>query len=207
MAIKKYDELNSMQLDVLKELGNIGSGNAATALSSMLGREVDMHVPVVKVLDYTDAIEFLGGPENVVVGMLVRISGDIEGMIMFILQKSFAEIILNGFFGTDDASILAMDENHRSAITEIGNIMSGSYVGAISALSGMFINISVPSLTVDMVGAILSVPAIEFAAVSDKVLFIDESFVIGQQSIQSNMILIPEIDSLSVLLGRLGVEI
>lgn len=207
MAITKYEELNPMQMDVLKELGNIGSGNAATALSSMLGKDVDMHVPTVKVLDYADAIEFLGGPENIVVGMLVRISGDIEGMIMFVLQKSFAEIILNTFFGSDDASITNLDENHCSAITEIGNIMSGSYVNAISSLSGMFINISVPSLTVDMVGAILSVPAIEFAAVSDKVLFIDEGFILDNQAIQSNMILIPEISSLSVLLQRLGVEI
>lgn len=207
MALTKYEELNPMHMDVLKEIGNIGSGNAATALSSMLSREVDMHVPVVQVLDYSDAIEFLGGPENVVVGMLVRITGDIEGMIMFILQSSFAETVINAFFGIENPQVTEMDETQRSAITEIGNIMAGSYVGAISSLSGMFINISVPSLTVDMVGAILSVPAIEFAAVSDKVLFIDESFVIGNQSIRSNMILIPEIDSLAVMLKRLGVEI
>lgn len=207
MSIRQYDELGDMHFDVLREIGNIGSGNAATALSSMMGSPIEITVPTVKVLDYTQAIEFLGGPENIVVGMLVRLEGDIEGMIMFILQKPFAAMVLKTFFGKELADITQMDEYDMSALNEIGNIMSGSYVNAISSISGMFINISVPSLTVDMLGAIMSVPAIEFAAVSDKVLFIDETFMIGEETIQSNMILIPEMDSLAVLLQRLGVDI
>ena len=207
MSIHQYDDLNSMHFDVLRELGNIGSGNAATALSSMMGRAIDITVPTVKVLDYSEAIEFLGGPEHIVVGMLVRMEGDIEGMILFVLEKEFAGIVLKSFFGKDLADITEMDEFDISALNEIGNIMSGSYVNALSSISGMTINISVPSLTVDMLGAIMSVPAIEFAAVSDKVLFIDETFIIGEDTIQSNMILIPEMDSLAVLLQRLGVDI
>lgn len=196
-----------MHFDVLRELGNIGSGNAATALSSMMGHAIEITVPTVKVLDYSEAIEFLGGPEHIVVGMLVRMEGDIEGMILFVLEKEFAAIVLKSFFGKDLDDITKMDEVDISALNEIGNIMSGSYVNALSSISGMTINISVPSLTVDMLGAIMSVPAIEFAAVSDKVLFIDETFIIGEDTIQSNMILIPEMDSLAVLLQRLGVDI
>ncbi len=207
MSIKNYDELNPMHIDVLKELGNIGSGNAATAISAMLGKEVEMTVPAVSVLDYTKAIDFLGGPENIVVGMLVRITGDIEGMIMFILQKPFANAVLKTFFGQEDIDMMALGENEASAIREIGNIMAASYVNALSQISGRMINISVPSLTVDMLGAIMSVPAIEFGAVSDQVLFIDGTFILDNQSIKSNMILIPEINSLTSLLSSLGVDI
>lgn len=207
MSIRNYDELNSMHIDVLKELGNIGSGNAATAISSMLGTEVEMTVPAVSVLDYTEAIDFLGGPENIVVGMLVRINGDIDGMIMFILQKPFASAILKTFFDIDDIEMMSLGENEASAIREIGNIMAASYVNALSQISGRMINISVPSLTVDMLGAIMSVPAIEFGAVSDQVLFIDGTFILDNQSIKSNMILIPEINSLTSLLSSLGVDI
>ena len=207
MSIKNYDELNPMHIDVLKELGNIGSGNAATAISAMLGKEVEMTVPAVSVLDYTKAIDFLGGPENIVVGMLVRITGDIEGMIMFILQKPFASAVLKTFFGHEEIDMMALGENEASAIREIGNIMAASYVNALSQISGRMINISVPSLTVDMLGAIMSVPAIEFGAVSDQVLFIDGTFILDNQSIKSNMILIPEINSLTSLLSSLGVDI
>ncbi len=207
MSIKNYDELNPMQMDVLRELGNIGSGNAATALSAMLGRMVDMKVPTVRVLDYAEAIEFAGGPETIITGMLIRMDGDIEGMILFLLEKPFASLVINTLFDAgDNIDFLNLGETEKSLLNEIGNIMSGSYLSAISQLTGLFINMSVPSLTVDMLGAIMSVPAIEFAEVSDKVLFIDEQFIIDDKHIKSNMILIPEISSLSVLLQRLGVE-
>lgn len=207
MSIKNYDELNPMQMDVLRELGNIGSGNAATALSAMLGRMVDMKVPTVRVLDYAEAIEFAGGPETIITGMLIRMDGDIEGMILFLLEKPFASLVINTLFDAgDNIDFLNLGETEKSLLNEIGNIMSGSYLSAISQLAGLFINMSVPSLTVDMLGAIMSVPAIEFAEVSDKVLFIDEQFIIDDKHIKSNMILIPEISSLSVLLQRLGVE-
>jgi len=206
MSIQAYDDLNSMQIDVLKEIGNIGSGNAATALSGMLGRTIDMVVPNVQVIDYSDAIEFAGGPESIVAGILVRLEGDIEGMIMFLLEKPFAETIISSFMGTVSDDFVALNEYERSALTEMGNIMAGAYLSAISQLTDLFINISVPSLTIDMLGAIMSVPAIEFAQVGDKVLLINESFIIDNKHIKSNMILIPEVSSLDILLKKLGVN-
>jgi len=86
------------------------------------------------------------------------------------------------------------------------HIMAGAYLSAISQLTDLFINISVPSLTIDMLGAIMSVPAIEFAQVGDKVLLINESFIIDNKHIKSNMILIPEVSSLDILLKKLGVN-
>ena len=94
---------------------------------------------------------------------------------------------------------------NRSCLEEIGNILAGSYINAIASLTGMTIDISVPSLTIDMAGAILSVPAVKFSMIGDKVLLIDDSFIIDNGELKSNIILIPEIESLSVLFSKLGV--
>lgn len=206
MAICKIDDLSSMHLDVLKEIGNIGSGNAATSLSEMLGIMVDISVPNVKLLGFDEAVQFLGGPEQIAIGMLVRLSGDISGMMLYVIQESFAANLAKAIMGKENLSIMALDEMDTSLISEVGNIMSASYVNAISSLSGMFIDISVPSLCVDMVGAILSVPAIEFSRIGDKVLFIDDSFIMGDNEVRSNMILVPELDSLNKLFSVLGIQ-
>lgn len=208
MSIKNIESLNSMQMDVLKEIGNIGSGNAATSLSTMLGSPIDLAVPTVKALDYNETVNLLGGPENIVIGLLIRLSGDISGMMMYLLQTPFANAVVGGLYGKKLSDLSSdIDDMDRSAICEIGNIMAGSYMNAISALTGLNINISVPDFCVDMAGAIMSVPVVEFAQISDKVLFIDDHFTIRNDEIRSNMILIPELDSLETLFRGLGIEI
>ncbi len=207
MSLQNVEQLNSIHLDVLKEIGNIGSGNAASALASLMSATVDISVPSVKLLGFEETVEFLGGPENIVIGMLVGLTGDITGMMLYILQKNFANEMLKSVMGKEINDLFELDEMDNSFICEIGNIMAGSYVNAISALTGLTIDISVPNLTVDMVGAILSVPAIEFAKVGDKVLFIDDSFMVGASNIKSNMILVPETNSLELLFTKLGVGI
>ena len=198
MAITNIEELQGMHLDVLKEIGNIGSGNAASALSTMLNCPIDISVPDVKLLNFDDAVNFLGGPENVAIGMLVNITGDITGMMLYIIQHSCASSMTQAVFGTPIEDITNMNEMEVSFISEIGNIMSASYINAIASLTNM---------TVDMAGAILSVPAVSFAQVGDKVLLIDDSFIIEGNEVKSNMILVPEMNSLEYLFNKLGVGI
>ncbi|MBQ5318968.1 MAG: chemotaxis protein CheC [Oscillospiraceae bacterium] len=207
MAIQNVEQLQDMHLDVLKEIGNIGSGNAASSLSELIQCNTDITVPSVKMLDFSEAVNFLGGPENVAIGMLVGIKGDITGMMLYILQHSFASKLTSTLFGSEIEDLTNMNEMETSFISEVGNIMAASYVNALSQLTGMVIDISVPNMTVDMVGAILSVPAVEFAQVGNKVLFIDDGFVIGDGEIKSNMILVPEMHSLETLFTRLGVSV
>lgn len=207
MPIRNIEELNAMHIDVLTELGNIGSGNAVTSLSSFMGKRIDIKVPDVKILGFNEVAEYVGGSENVVMGLLVKIEGDIEGMIMYIFDQSFIKGVLETFFGKDFSSFSEINEMEISAFSEIGNIMAGSYVGAISDMTGLSINITSPSICIDMAGAILSVPSIEFARIGNSVLFIDDSFGIDGSSneIKSNMILIPEMESLNKLFEKLGV--
>lgn len=203
--LKTYEDLSSMEIDCLKEIGNIGSGSAASALSQMLGKGIEMHIPDVRVLDYQSVIDEMGGPEKLITGILVKLSGDISGMIMFLLESTFAKVVLSTFLGKEDVNVAELDENDFSAIKEMGNIMAGSYLGALSGLTEMTIDMSVPSMTVDMMGAIMNAPMIEFSEVGDKVLFINDGFIIDEVDIKSNIILIPTVESLDILMKKLGV--
>ena len=204
--LKNFEELSPVAIDCLREIGNIGSGNAASALSAMLSKSVQMHVPEVRVLDYQAAIDAVGGPEKVITGILVMFSGDIKGMIMFLLEDTFAKIVVNTFMGKDNVDVLTMDETDISAVKEMGNIMGGSYLNALAALAGFTVSMDVPSMKVDMMGAIMNVPMIEFSEVGDKVLFIDDGFIIDGVNINSSIILIPEMESLDILMKKLGVN-
>lgn len=202
-----FDNLNNLQIDVLREIGNIGAGNAATTLSMMLSKKVDMTVPKVKIIGIEEITNILGGPENQIVGILLTISQDIDGMMMFLLEEKFAHQAVNILMGKNLQSFLEFEEIDLSAIREIGNIMASSYVNAISALTNLAIFVSTPSVAIDMAGAILSVPAIEFGKVGDKVLFIEEEFLGDEDSVKSYLLLIPEMESLHKILKILGVEI
>jgi chemotaxis protein CheC len=146
MAFKGYDQLNDMQLDVLRELGNIGAGNAATSLSSMLNRPVSITVPTVRILNIKGVTTELGGPENLIIGLLLTLEGDVTGMIMFLMQQDFAKMILQGLLGTDIEDVTNLDAMGHSALLEISNIMAASYVNAISQMTNLRINVSVPDL-------------------------------------------------------------
>ena len=205
--INSYDDLSPVQLDVLKEIGNIGSGNAATALSQLLNRSIDMQVPQVRLMDIGDAITALGSPDKLVVGILIRLQADADGMIMFLLEEPFAKTIVTGLTGDKPFSLYEMSADDISVLSEIGNIMGGSYVNAIANLSGMTIDMSVPALATDMLGAIMTVPATELSEAYDKVLMISEQFLIDSVEIQSNMLLIPTVKTLRMLLGKLGADL
>ncbi|RKD34459.1 chemotaxis protein CheC [Thermohalobacter berrensis] len=197
------DNLNSNMIDVLKELGNIGSGNAATALAKMINKKVDMSVPQVKILDYKDVSDVLGGPENVIVGIYFHFEGDAAGNILFALSQKSAKNLVNILFNRDNGKQL--DEMDISALSEVGNILSASYINSLSTLTGLKLKISVPSISIDMAGAILSVPAIQFGVMGDKVLFIETEFQEGKNQVTGDLFLIPDIDSFNTILNKLGV--
>lgn len=208
MAIQNYDDLNVMHIDALREIANIGTGNAATSLADMLQRSINIQVPRISFLDYADVTDALGGPETLMVGMLLTLNQDVTGMMMFLMKEEFAHMVLNSLLGQSFTSFTDVDEMSMSAMQEIGNIMAASYVNAISQITGLVIEISPPDITIDMVGSILSVPAIHFANVSDKVIFIEDEFESGgSEEERSNILLIPDVDSLQKIIEKLGLSI
>lgn len=205
--LNELNKLNEMHLDILKEIGNIGAGNAATSLSSMLSKRIDMNVPEVSILNYDDIIESMDGAENVVVGILVGFSADIDGVILFLLRKEFVHLVLNSLLGTELKSFEDITEMDMSALSEIGNIMVSSYVNSIASLANMKIDITVPSLTIDMSGALLEAVTAEFAEAAEKVIFIREKYFCQNETVYSHMILLPSMTSLKILMNRFGIEI
>lgn len=204
--VKQFKELSPVAIDCFKEIGNIGSGNAASSLSAMLGKSVRMCVPDIHVLDYDEVINVIGGPEKIITGILVTFKGDIKGMIMFLLEDAFAKIVVRTFMGKENVDVTQLDENDVSAVKEMGNIMAGSYLNVLAAMAGFTVAMDVPSMTVDMMGAIMNAPMVEFSEVGDEVLFIDNRFVIDDVEIQSNIVLIPELESVDILMKKLGVN-
>lgn len=202
--VDDINDINDITIDVLKELGNIGSGNAATALATLISKKVDMAVPQVKILDFKDVPKILGGEEVPVVGIYFEMSGEIIGNIMFVLSLESGKNLTNILFNKKNNS-MELDEMDMSALSEIGNILASSYINSLSALTGLKLTISVPSLATDMAGAILSVPAIQYGYIADHVLFIETQFQEGDKKVTGNLFMIPEIDSFKKLLKSLGV--
>lgn len=198
------EDLNTMHIDTLREIGNIGAGNAATALSKMLDKKIDMEVPSVKILDFSDLSNVLGGEENVVAGIYFDVSGDIDGNIMFLLDTMSSKILTGMLMGRGDYS-KELDEMDKSALQEVGNILSGSYISSLTSLTGLNMTLSIPSLCIDMAGAILSVPAIQFGYTGDKVLLIETKLRDGNDLVKANFFLIPDANSFGNLLKSLGV--
>ncbi|WP_027399713.1 chemotaxis protein CheC [Anaerovorax odorimutans] len=205
MQIKNYEELNFTQIDVLREIGNIGSGNAATALSGVVNKRINMSVTDVKILDYNDAMDMVGGPELIVAGVIVKLSGDMEGIMLYLGKLEFINMVLESISLDPVESYDELSELELSSVTEIGNILISSYMNAIASLADINIKLSVPAIAVNMAGAILSVPMVEYSYTANKIMIIDANFMFDGKEICSDLILVPDINSLSFLLKKLGV--
>lgn len=203
MSHISLDHIDDNYYDILRELGNIGAGNATTALSVMMNSRIDMSVPKVALLDFKNITELVGSEETILVGILFMLEGDINGMMMFLLNCSSARKLINVLMGTNSTSY-DFSEMELSAINEVGNIISGAYISSLATLTNMSILTSVPSLNIDMAGALLSVPAIEFGKIGDKVLMIQTNF--GENDyVNGYFLLIPDMDSYDKILTSLGI--
>ena len=206
MSIKNYDELNSLELDTLREIGSVGTGNAATALSQMLGREVRITLPEVRIMGYNEAIEWIGGPEEITAGVLVKLSGHLTGIMLSVQPLEFVNIVLESIMGMTVPDYSALTEMEHSALIEVGNIMISTFINALSGLAGMDVNLTVPAFTVDMQGAILAVPMAEYGGQSDYIMTIGGNFISDNTQVPCRLLLSPDLRSLNALLRKLGVS-
>lgn len=203
---KNNDSMDDFEFDVLTEIGNIGAGNATTALSQLINTKIDMNVPKVEMLTFAELAEIIGGAETLVAGILLNLEGDIEGTMLFILESSAARLFVQQLMGCVTGDEGEFSDLEKSALQEIGNIISGAYLSAISGMTNLTINVSVPSLAFDMAGAILSVPAIEFGKLGDKALLIQSVFNDMNVDISGYFILIPTLESYGRIMKSLGLR-
>ena len=204
--IKNFEQLTSLEIDTLREIGSIGTGNAATALSQMLGKEVRITMPEVRIMGYNEAIEWIGGPEAVTAGVLVKMSGDVGGIMLSVQKLELINFILETMLDQGIQGYEELQELQQSALIEVGNIMISAFVTALSGLAGININLTVPAFAVDMQGAILTVPMAEYGGMSDYLMTIGGNFVCNGQEIPSHLLLSPDLRSLDFLMRKLGVS-
>jgi len=202
---ESIENLNTKYLDILQEIGNIGAGNATTALAKMINKKVDMGIPQVRILEFKNIGDILGGAENLVVGILFNIVGDISGMMMYVLEQNSAHTLVNILMDKDIKDKTDFTEMDFSALQELGNILTSSYLSSLSTLTQLEIKPLSPQIAFDMAGAILSVPAIEFGKVDDRVLFIESTVEDGVESVGGYFILVADVNSFKIILKSLGV--
>lgn len=205
MAFNNISELNALHLDALREVGNIGSGNAVTSLSSMLNIPVDIDIPNISVISYENVAQYLGGKDLEVIGLALGLESDLEGVMLHVVLPEFASRIINTFYPKEIHSLADISDMDLSAVKETSNITTAAYANALARLTDMFINITPPMDYLGTVEDVLQRAANRFDAIGQQVIYIDERMFIADTEIKSSMILILQMDSLKRLFERLGV--
>lgn len=205
MSLFKHD--SDFKMDVLREVGNIGAGNAATALSRLMNKPVDMSVPTVSFLPFEEIAERVGGSEEIVVAIFLRVDGDAPGNMFFIISRNSARGLLQDLLSFDAAEGQQYSEMELSALCEIGNILAGSYLSSLGDLTGLYLSPSVPSIAVDMAGAILSYGLLQFGTMGDNALLIQTAFLEEDREAEGQFFFIPDPESFDRLFRSLGVPV
>lgn len=205
MGNMSLERVSENYIDILKEIGNIGAGNAMTALSQMLQCKVDMKVPNVRLVPFSEVGALMGGEEQIMLGVYLGVEGDITGSMLFMIEKDSAKHLINKIMMGMASEENDFTELELSAMKEVGNIITGAYLNSLSTLTQLKIFPTPPALTVDMAGAILSVPAIQFGILGDNLLLIQSQFY-DEVEINGYFILIPDLESYSKILVSLGIS-
>lgn len=197
--------LSNIEKDALKEIGNIGAGNAATAFSQFLDCKIDMTVPSVEILPISDVPEITGDVNQDVFGVLLQVMGETPANLLFMLTEDSIKHLLKIILDRE-VDLAEIDDVEISAIKEIGNILSGSYLSALNKLTGFNLIQSVPGFAYDMAGAIISSSLIPLSKTSDYTLLIETTFIDGDQRIEGYFLLLPHVGSLAKILEALGFD-
>ncbi|HYH04108.1 MAG TPA: chemotaxis protein CheC [Bacillota bacterium] len=201
----KIEELNSMQRDVLKEIGNIGAGHAATALAQLLRERINMTVPDVSIVPLSRLHEVLGGTEELVVGIYMKVFGDAPSKLIFLFNHQEAVMLVNMVLGTKTEDIATFGDLEESVLREISNIMTGAYLNALAVLTDLNLLPSVPAYACDMSGALLDAALLDGGVIDDYALLIETQFSLTNRQINGHFFLVPEPGALDAILTTLGV--
>lgn len=191
-------EYTDLELDALRELANIGSGTAGTALSSMLGRPVDISVPRALALPLADAVDAAGDAEQPATGVVIPLQGDLQGTVLLLFDGDDAATLC-GLLGVEPDSDVGL-----SALGEIGNILGTSYIQALGQMTGLTLEPTPPHVATDMLGAIVATVLAAEAAASDVALLLDSDLQVEGEPCSLSFMLLPEPGGVRELLTRLG---
>ena len=201
----EYD-LTPIQLDALREIGNVGAGNSATALSQIINKRIDMNVPKVALVPIEAVPDLVGGPDAIVVGVFLRIYGRAPGNVLFLMPQKSAFYLVDPLMGREHGTTKTLDFMDESALMEIGNILSGAYLNAFFSFTHISMLPSIPALAMDMAGAILNIILVQLGQMGDQAMVIETEFLAEDDGISGHFFLVPDPGSLGILIEAVGVE-
>lgn len=202
-----YQDFTSEKLDVLREIGNIGAGNATTSLSVLLHNDLRMEMPIVKIMSFDEVPEMVGGAETVVAAVLTHFSGDVTGMILFVLELEESKNLVGSMLHkTFDEGFAQFDHMDKSALKEVGNILMSSYLSSISTLTNLEVHTEPPAICVDMAGSVLDLPLIKLGQIGDNALIIDSKFLDKDEPIDGFLMFVSDEESYDHIFKALGIR-
>ena len=207
----KDQKLSHLEQDVLREIGNIGAGNATTSLSELINKRIYMEVPAVQLVTINEMVDKIGGPEELIVTVMFKFQGEMTGTVFFVLTIEEANMMIEQMTGLGQADLFKddiIDEMAASALKELANILTGSYIAALADMSGLHIQPTIPFLSVDMAAATLVSGMIDISQETDYALIIDTRMLDTEtsHSVRGHFLLIPDPISVPILLKALGVR-
>ncbi|WP_340622504.1 chemotaxis protein CheC [Desulfitibacter alkalitolerans] len=207
IKLSEWKKLQAVHFDVLKEIGNIGAGHAATSLAQLLDRRIDMDVPNAGVVDLQELIGTFGSGEELAVCINLLVEGDAPSTVLFLLDEKSSFLLADLLMGMQPGTRTELDDMAQSALQEVGNILTGSMLVALSSMTRLTLNPSVPALAHDMLAAVLSAALLERGIFDEKILLIETRFHDDHVSLMGYFFLIPEEGSLEIIFKSLGINL
>ncbi len=201
-----YEKISEFQLDAFREIGTIGAGNGATALSQMINKKVGMSVPAIRILPFSQVPDVVGGPERVVAGVFTTVKGPAPCNMLFMFPIESAKILAGKLMGRKYKDDEEIDYYGNSALTEVVNIVAGAYLNSLASFTNLSFVPSVPALAIDMAGAILNSVLAQIGIAGDQALLMETVFTEFEENVTGHFFLLPEAGSLEKILEAIGVK-
>lgn len=198
------ENLNDMQIDALRELGSIGAAHAATALSQLVGRAIEIEVPEIKLLKVTEVPRVLGGPEQLVAAAYSRFLGDIGGSILFIVPAAAALVLVDHLHGRSPGTTMTFDHDEQALFVHVAFVQASAYLAAIARMTGVNVLPSPPQFAYDMAGAILEVGVARVGMRANSALLVRTAFIGDEFTLDATLLFLPDPEGLDIVLNRLG---
>lgn len=201
-----YENISEFVLDAFREIGTIGAGNGATALSQLMNRKIGMTVPAIRVLPFAQVPDVVGGPERLVAGVFTTVEGQAPCNILFMFPMASALVLVGNLTGSRYSENSQIDDIGRSALTEVVNIVTGAYLNSLAGFTNLDFIPSVPALAMDMAGAILNVVLAQIGMAGDHALLMETVFTEIKENVTGHFFLLPEAGSLERIMEAIGVK-
>lgn len=199
--------MNDAVVDILQEVGNIGIGNAATALAEFLNTKVNVTVPRASLVPVEEVLDHIGGVEEIVAAVLLRVEGDLSGTVLFVFSEGSVLKLISQLLGQPIGSLEEIGGMGESVLMEVGNILTGSFLNAISMMSNLTIIPAVPLFTFDMLGSIISSSLLGTGMMEDQVLLIETKLAQEGDEVTGNLLFFFDVGTLNSLLNSLQVQL